>query len=183
MSRIHTVTALALAALLGGLAGCASDVGPTEPATFAKASKTTTTSSTTSPTSTATKLTKCTPQQYQKTVQTVGPFGGLIAAGQYTLAIPMQAVTSNVTITMEVMPDSTNNVRFSPEGLVFNSQARPVLTMWWGNCAAPSDPNRVGIAYVSDAFNLLETLPSYTDPWGFTTWAALSHFSRYAVHY
>lgn len=84
---------------------------------------------------------------------------------------------------MEVMADSTNNVRFSPEGLVFNPKALPVLTMWWGNCAAPSDPSTVGITYVSDAFDILEQLPSYTDSLGFATWASLSHFSRYAVHY
>jgi hypothetical protein len=180
MNRTYTVTALALTALVGSLAACASDLGPTEPASFAKASKTTTTSWT-SPT--GTKLPKCKPQPYQKTVQTVGPLGGVIVAGKYTLSVPPKALASNVTITMEAMSDSVNNVRFSPDGLVFNSTAKPTLTMWWGNCAAPSDPNAVGIAYVSNAFNLLELLPSWTDPWGFTTWAALSHFSRYAIHY
>jgi hypothetical protein len=185
MTRTHTVTALALAALVGGLAACASDTGPTEPVSFARAAKTTTskTTTTTSPTGTGIKLPKCKPQPYQKTVQTVGPWGGVIAAGKYTLAVPPAALASNVTITMEAMADSTNNVRFSPEGLVFNSTAKPTLTMWWGNCPAPSDPNAVGILYVSDAFSLLEVLSSYTDPWGFTTSAALSHFSRYAVHY
>jgi len=181
MNRTYTVTALALAALVGGLAACASDTGPTEPVSFAKAAKTTTTTSTTS--STGIKLPKCKPQPYQKTVQTVGPWGGVIAAGKYTLAVPPAALASNVTITMEAMADSTNNVRFSPDGLVFNSAAKPTLTMWWGNCPAPSDPNAVGVLYVSEAFNLLELLPSYTDPLGFTTSAALSHFSRYAVHY
>jgi len=176
MNRTYTVTALALAALVGGLAACASDLGPTEPVSFAKASKTTTSS-------TGIKLPKCKPQPYQKTVQTVGPLGGVIAAGKYTLAVPPKALASNVTITMEAMSDSVNNVRFSPDGLVFNSTAKPTLTMWWGNCPAPSDPNAVGIVYVSDAFNLLELLSSYTDPWGFTTSAALSHFSRYAIHY
>jgi hypothetical protein len=174
MNRTCTVTALALAALLGGLAACASDQGPTEPVSF---------DSGRSHSSRSHKdLCLCAPQAYSKTVKTVGPEGGSINAGKHQLKIPANALSAPVTITMESMPDSVVNVRFSPDGLTFNPAWQPTLTMSVNDCSLPPGA-KIEMAYVDSSLSVISLLPATWDKTASKVSAYLPHFSRYAVHY
>jgi len=126
-----------------------------------------------------TDLLTCSALPYASTTRTIGPNGGVVAVGQYSLVIPAGALDRNVQIRAEQVSGKVNSVRFSPDGLKF---ARPAaLTMGYQNCALVLLPKR--IVYTSELLKVLDILRS-TDLFGSrTVTAPIDHFSRYAVAY
>ncbi len=84
-----------------------------------------------------------------------------------------------MTITGEQIPGKTNSVRFSPEGLQFESPA--VLTMTYNNCALVLLQKK--IVYTDEKLKVLEVLRSLDLFRSKTVTAPVDHFSRYAVAY
>ncbi len=124
-------------------------------------------------------LAKCEPLPYDSVTKTIGRKGGVIRVGPHMLLIPRGALESNVTITAVVPSDTINMVQFQPEGLVFDKS--PTLTMQWGNCAVGRMGKKVKIAYLDDALNVVQYLPSRSHERGRSVSTSLEHFSNYAV--
>jgi len=126
-----------------------------------------------------TDLLVCSSQPYQVTRQTIGYEGGTIEVGTHTLVIPRGALKKQTTITAEQMPGRTNSLRFSPEGLQFETSAS--LTMSYKNCLVVL--LQKSIVYTDENLNILEVLRSL-DLFGRRSVSApIDHFSRYAVAY
>jgi hypothetical protein len=126
-----------------------------------------------------TDLLTCSEQKYVAVTRTVGPKGGIIKVGNHALEIPANALSSDVTISAEQMPGSTNSVRFSPEGLRFEKPAR--LTMSYKNCLVVLLPK--SIVYTSEKFKILEVFRSIDLFGKKLVKAPIDHFSRYAIAY
>ncbi|HEX5387932.1 MAG TPA: hypothetical protein VFW66_14610 [Gemmatimonadales bacterium] len=127
-------------------------------------------------------LLTCSPQSYAKATESIGPAGGSISVSGHKLVVPRGALSRTVTITMETPSSRVRSVRFSPEGLRFKASAKPTLTMSYSGCLLPHGA-LLGIDYVSESLNLLETLKSTVDLRQKTVSAGIGHFSRYAIHY
>jgi hypothetical protein len=127
----------------------------------------------------ATDLLTCQSLPYSATTNVVGPEGGTIDVGQYSLVIPQGALSQRVTITAEQMPGSVNSVRFSPEGLRFAKPAQ--LTMSYRNCIVVLKAKR--IAYTTELLRILDLLPSTDFFSSKTVTSPIDHFSRYAISY
>jgi hypothetical protein len=124
-----------------------------------------------------TDLLVCTSQPYQVTRKTIGYEGGSIQVGTHTLVIPRGALSKQTTITAEQMPGRTNSVRFSPEGLRFETPAG--LVMNYRNCLVVLLKKR--IVYTDENLKILEVLRSLDLFGSKTVTAPIDHFSRYAV--
>jgi hypothetical protein len=124
-------------------------------------------------------LIRCTPLAAVSVTQTIGPEGGTLSVGAHQLAVPPGALLTPTTITAVAPADTVNEVRFSPEGLVFQLPA--TLWMSYGNCDLAGNPGPKEIVYATDELNILEHLPSSDDPLSRTVIAPLQHFSVYAV--
>ena len=126
-----------------------------------------------------TDLLTCRALPYASTTRTIGPDGGVVAVGQYSLVIPAGALQGNVQIRAEQVSGRVNSVRFSPEGLKF---ARPAtLTMGYDNCVLVLLPKR--IVYTNELLRVLDILRSEDWLRGKSVSAPIDHFSRYAVAY
>jgi hypothetical protein len=126
-----------------------------------------------------TDLLTCRALPYASTTRTIGPNGGVVAVGQYSLVIPAGALQGNVQIRAEQVSGKANSVRFSPEGLKF---ARPAtLTMGYDNCVLVLLPKR--IVYTNELLRVLDILRSEDMLRGKAVSAPIDHFSRYAVAY
>ena len=124
-------------------------------------------------------LLRCSPLPAASATQTVGPSGGIIRVGPHTLVIPPGALSQTVTITAVAPSGSVNAVRFTPQGLTFQTPAS--LTMSYANCNLVSRLLPKKIAYTTDDLRILELLPSL-DLFSFDkVTAPLRHFSQYAV--
>lgn len=124
-------------------------------------------------------LLRCVPLQGDVTSRNIGPAGGVIRAGEYTLAVPAGALDRTVRITMEQVRDTVNSVRFAPEGLHFARSAR--LTMSYENCRPAPGGRDHRIVYVDEALRVLETPASRDDRRAEEVSGQIDHFSRYAV--
>ena len=124
-------------------------------------------------------LLTCTPLPYDSVTQTVGPEGGTIQVGAYTLVIPDSALDSAVTITAVAPSDTVNSVRFQPQGLHFNEKAS--LVMSYANCNVLGSLVPKQIAYVTDSLNIIDFIPSVDDLLSQTVTGSLRHFSEYAL--
>jgi hypothetical protein len=124
------------------------------------------------------QLLSCSTQPYAVTTQTVGQAGGTIVVGAHKLVIPADALTSDVTISAEQVPGSTNSVRFSPEGLSFEKPAS--LTLSYSNCSRLLSVLKK-VVYTDEQLRILDLLPSVDLRLNQTVSAPISHFSRYAV--
>ncbi len=124
-------------------------------------------------------LVKCTPMPYDSVTQTVGPEGGTINVGGYSLFIPDSALDSAVTITAVAPSDTVNVVRFEPQGLHFNQKAS--LTMSYANCGIVGWLLPQHIAYTDDSLNIIDFIPSVTDALSQTVTGDVKHFSEYAL--
>ena len=126
-----------------------------------------------------TDLLTCRSLPYASASRTIGPEGGVVAVGQYSLTIPEGALKARVQIRAEQMSGKVNSVRFSPEGLKF---ARPAaLTMGYQNCVVVLLPKR--IVYTTELLKVLDILRSQDLLRAKTVTAPIDHFSRYAVAY
>jgi hypothetical protein len=124
-------------------------------------------------------LVTCTPLPYDSVTQTVGPAGGTIRVGAYSLVIPDSALDSAVTITAVAPSDTVNAVRFQPQGLHFNQKA--LLTMSYANCGIVGWLLPQHIAYTSDSLQILDVLPSVPNVLSQTVTGSIRHFSEYAL--
>jgi hypothetical protein len=187
IKRNRRFVALGLFAALTLGAGCTSSESPVGPSTPSTAEAPalllgglgSTLGSTVGKVLSITDLLTCRPLPYASTTRTIGPNGGVVAVGQYSLVIPAGALKSNVQIRAEQVSGKVNSVRFSPEGLKF---ARPAeLTMGYQNCALVLLPKR--IVYTSELLRVLDILRTEDLLRAKSVSAPIDHFSRYAVAY
>ncbi len=124
-------------------------------------------------------LLTCQPLPYESTTQTIGPDGGTIGIGAYSLFIPAGALASPTTITAVVPSGTVNAVQFEPAGLQFARAA--YLTMSYANCDLLGSLAPKRIAYTTDALDILEYLRSVDDLIAQQVTGELYHFSEYAI--
>lgn len=124
-------------------------------------------------------LLRCTPLPYARNSAVIGPQGGTLQIGQYSLRVPAGALAQPVAITGEQLSDTVNSVRFSPEGLQFAHSAS--LTMTYANCSLLGRILPKRIAYTSDDLQILSYLLSLDNLLSKTVTGQVNHFSRYAV--
>lgn len=124
-------------------------------------------------------LLKCTPLPYVKSSALIGPAGGYLQIGQYSLRVPAGALSQSVQITGEELSDTVNSVRFSPEGLQFVKPA--TLTMPYANCSLLGRILPKQIVYTTDNLQILSYLLSLDNLLSKTVTGQVNHFSRYAV--
>src|SRR5205807_22249 len=94
-------------------------------------------------------LLTCQPLPSDAATQTIGPEGGTIQIGAYSLLIPAGALAAPTMITAVVASGPVNAVRFQPEGLQFEQTA--YLTMSYANCDLLGSIAPKQIAYTTDA--------------------------------
>lgn len=126
-------------------------------------------------------LLSCSPQPYASTTQVIGPEGGTIRVGRHTLVIPQGALSQAVSIRAESPSDAVSSVRFSPEGLQFNSGHSPVLTLDYSTCPMGRIQVLKHVAYTTDRLQILSLLISLDNLLLMKVSAPIEHFSRYAV--
>ena len=126
-----------------------------------------------------TDLLLCSPQASLSSTETIGPEGGVIAVGRHWLVIPRNALSQDVTITAEQVPGKTNSIRFSPEGLKF--QTPVALSMSYENCLLVLVKKKV--VYTDEQLKILQVFPSLDLFSAKRVTAPIDHFSRYAVAY
>ncbi|HEX6964487.1 MAG TPA: hypothetical protein VF166_01735 [Gemmatimonadaceae bacterium] len=127
-------------------------------------------------------LLSCKPQPYATATQTIGPDGGTLVIGPHRLVIPAGALSAPVQITGTAPSDNVVSVEFQPQGLQFNPDHLPRLTLDYSACGLVWNVLPKHIVYTSDNLNILEVL------WGSIdnlltdkVSANIKHFSRYAV--
>ncbi len=128
-------------------------------------------------------LLTCRPLPYAADVETIGPSGGVLRVGPHTLAIPPGALEKNVVITVEARVAPRAEVTFSPHGLKFTKNMKPVLTLSYSHCDGLLPAIKPKIAYVDENLNILEWLLSVNLGFNKSVIAPLSHFSSYMVAY
>jgi hypothetical protein len=106
----------------------------------------------------------------------IGPDGGTISIGGSSLVVPAHSLPKKVHIKMRPAHGKAA-VHFAPEGLKFNPDAEPTLTL---NTDCAGNPANPYIVYTDDYGNVLERLTT-TGRTGHTVSAKIKHFSRYAV--
>jgi hypothetical protein len=175
----HRFVALGLFAALTVGVGCTSTESPVEPLTAETAGDPALLLGSLGKVLSITDLLTCRSLPYATTTRAVGPAGGSVTVGQYSLVIPAGALRQTVQIKAEQMSGRVNSVRFSPEGLKF---ARPAaLTMGYDNCVLVILPKR--IVYTTELLKVLDILRSEDILRGKKVTAPIDHFSRYAVAY
>ena len=125
-----------------------------------------------------TSLLACSPLPYDSVTETIGPAGGTLAVGADTLVVPPGALAAPTAITGVTPADTVDLVQFQPQGLQFQQPAS--LTMGYGNCSLLGSLLPKQVAYVNDALQILDLLPSADLLQGSVT-AKVFHFSGYAV--
>jgi hypothetical protein len=124
-------------------------------------------------------LLDCTPLPYDSVTQAIGPEGGTLVVGGHTLTVPPGALDTTVTITAVAPSDTLRHVQFQPEGLQFQVPAS--LTLSYAQCGLLGSLAPKRITYTTDAFQILEYVPSLDDDLNQTVTGQLRHFSEYAV--
>lgn len=107
----------------------------------------------------------------------IGPQGGEITLCGNTLKIPTHSLNSMTHIVMLPVLGTPGAVQFFPEGLVFNNDKWPELTL---STDPVGNPKNAYIVYTDNQGNVLEKLPT---TWGGEHYVTskIHHFSRYAV--
>lgn len=129
----------------------------------------------------STTLLACAPQPYAADTEVVGSKGGTLVIGPHRFVIPAGALSHNVTIIGEAPVDNVVSVRFQPEGLTFDPNHLPRLTLDYSRCGLLYNVVPKHIAYTTDALSILDILPSVDDLLHSQVSANIKHFSRYAV--
>ena len=183
-NRRFVVVGLVVALTVG--AGCTSSESPVGPSTAAPTQAPelllgglgSTLGSTVGKVLSVTDLLTCRALPYASTTRTVGPNGGVVAVGQYSLVIPAGALKSNVQIMAEQVSGKVNSVRFSPEGLQFSKTATVELS--YRNCSLLLGVLK-RVAYTDEKLKILDLIPSLDLLNLQTVRGSIKHFSRYAV--
>lgn len=128
-------------------------------------------------------LVQCKPQKTETIAQRIGPEGGTIEIGPYTLTIPPGALPRRVTIVARIRGgDSVNVVEFKPNWLVFEQSAS--LSISYAKCDVDEDAeSALRIAVVDDQQQIVGYLPTTTDPSSQTVIAPVTQIKNYAVAY
>lgn len=129
-------------------------------------------------------LLTCRPQPSASATQTFGPDGGTLVIGPHRLVIPAGALSSTTTITGTAPTDNVVSVTFQPEGLKFNPDHLPTLTLDYSSCGLVWNILPKHIVYTDDALNILEVLSGSLDNLlRDEVSAPIKHFSRYVISY
>lgn len=131
------------------------------------------------PTLERTGLLACSPLPEARSSATIGPDGGFLRVGPHTLIVPRGALTAPVEISAYAPSGRVNHVEFEPHGLEFERPA--ALTMSYANCDLLGSLLPKRIAYVDDAFNVLEFLLSLDNLWTKRVTGRVDHFSDYVL--
>ncbi|HKV50638.1 MAG TPA: hypothetical protein VJO52_05490 [Gemmatimonadaceae bacterium] len=126
-------------------------------------------------------LLQCTPQPFAADTEVVGRAGGVIRMGRHQLVIPAGALASPVRIIGSAPVDHVVSVEFQPEGLQFNPQHLPELTLDYSACPLVPVLLPKRIAYTDEKLNILSYLLSIDNLLQRRVSGRVHHFSRYAV--
>jgi hypothetical protein len=126
-------------------------------------------------------LFQCTPQPFAADTEVVGPAGGVITMGKHTLVIPAGAVSSPVRIIGSAPVGNVVSVQFQPEGLQFNPNHLPKLTLDYSACPLVPVLLPKRIAYTDSKLNILSYLLSIDNLLTRRVTGQVHHFSRYAI--
>ena len=128
-------------------------------------------------------LLTCRPLPYASDVKTIGPAGGVLKVGPHSLVIPPGALSQKTVITAEAPSSKYAQVVFSPHGLKFTNNMKPVLTLSYAHCNGVLTLIKPKIVYVDKNLTILEWLLSLNLSSNKSVSAPLSHFSIYMVAY
>jgi hypothetical protein len=128
-------------------------------------------------------LLTCRPLPYASDVEAIGPAGGVLKVGPHSLVIPPGALSQRTVITAEAPSSKYAQVVFSPHGLKFTNNIKPVLTLSYAHCNGLLTVIKPKIVYVDKNLNILEWLLSLNLGFNKSVSAPLSHFSSYMVAY
>ncbi len=123
----------------------------------------------------------CKSQSYAYDSEVIGPWGGMLRVGKHTFYVPPGALDSDVRITAEAPAGNTISVRFNPEGLKFDRNHEPVLTLDYSDCGLVRNLLPKRIAYTDERLNILSILQSLDNIFTHRVSARIEHFSRYAI--
>lgn len=128
-------------------------------------------------------LVRCKTQKPETIARRIGPDGGTIEIGPYTLTIPPGALSRRVTIVARIRGgESGSVVEFKPNWLVFEQSAS--LSMSYAKCDVDDDAeSALRIAVVDDQYQIVDYLPSTTDPSSQSVIATVTQVRNYAVAY
>jgi len=105
-----------------------------------------------------------------------------LRVGPHKLIFRPGSLSQKTLITASFGADSSRSIRFGPEGLKFNASYAPTLQMNVSNCGVLS--STMNIVYSDDKLRQVkETRSSVVNLTLQVVSAAISHFSRYAVHH
>jgi len=105
-----------------------------------------------------------------------------LRVGPHRLIFQPNSLAYKTYITASIGADSSRSVKFGPEGLQFKSGYAPTLQLSVSNCAQVVSTMK--IVYSDDyMMTVKETKSSIVNLSLQYVSAAISHFSRYAVHY
>jgi hypothetical protein len=172
MTTPTRIRRILVAALLGAIAGC-SDVSrqPLEPTGAAPAEF--------SLNSLVGGLLACAPLPADSASQAIGPQGGTIRVGPHSLYVPPGALDSTTVISAVAPSGTIRMVRFKPDGLNFNGDAR--VTLSYAGCSPVSWLLPKRVVYIDDSQNVLDILWSLDNVFSQTVTGKIKHFSDYAV--
>ena len=128
----------------------------------------------------AVALLRCPPQRYEGKTAIVGPAGGTLWIGDHVLLIPKNALAQEELIVAEAMPTSLVELKFQPEGLLFQQPAK--LSLSYKGCEIPTGFD-MRLAYLGTGNEVLELPPSWDWKSYWRILGEIRHFSRYAVAY
>jgi hypothetical protein len=110
--------------------------------------------------------------------RTLGPDGGTLSFRIGRLIVPPGALSGRTRITAYVNGEDLA-VEFQPHGLAFHPGHEPILEINFRK--APFPDSDLHIQYVDSLMNLLESLPTSTDPESNVARAPIAHFSLYCL--
>ena len=105
----------------------------------------------------------------------IGPDGGVLSCGPYTLTIPAGALAYTAHITMEQESCNQWPVRLSPDGTQF---AVPAILAF--DAAQEPDPGSMSVSWWNPSSS--QWLPQDTKHDGTVVWSEISHFSRWIIY-
>jgi hypothetical protein len=128
-------------------------------------------------------LVQCKLQKPETIARRIGPDGGTIEIGPYTLTIPPGALPRRVTIVARIRGgESANVVEFKPNWVVFEQSAS--LSMSYATCDVDEDAeSALRIAVVDEQYQIVDYLPSTTDTSSQSVIAPVTLIRNYAVAY
>jgi len=105
-----------------------------------------------------------------------------LKVGPHKLIFQPRSLSQRTIITASFSNDSSRSIKFGPEGLQFKTGYEPKLVMSVSNC--PKLTSTLKIVFSDNYLTTVkETKTSLVSLSLFNVTAAISHFSRYAVHY